>query len=84
MKKRCEVPIDSSDIFWKIYVVERSDLDGREPVIQLEWGWTAGMSDEQMQRRADDAPKGKGFVRTTLSMARELRDDLSKIIDQHE
>lgn len=79
-----EVPIDPDSIFWKIYAIERSDLKEREPVIQLEWGWTAGMSDEDLKNIADDAPQGKGMVQTTLSMAKELRDDLDKIISKYD
>jgi len=78
-----EVTIPASSILWKINVVERSDLKEREPVIQLEWGWTAGMSDEELENYAEDAPRGKDVVQTTLSMAEELRDDLDKIIAQH-
>jgi len=72
-------------IFWKIYAkeIEHSKENGPatgEPVIELEWGWTAGMSEELLKKYADDAPQGKDSVQTTLSMAIELRDELNKII----
>lgn len=76
-------------MFWRIFVKEL-DLPESEcplhggPVIELEWGWTGGMTEEEMEDLADDAPRGKDSVCTTLDSARELRDRLSEIIAGHE
>ena len=76
-------------MFWRIFVKEldlpKSQLPcGGEPAIELEWGWTADMTDEDLENLADDAPKDKDSVCITLSFARDLRDRLSEIIAKHD
>jgi len=76
-------------MFWNIFAKEVQLPEGKNPAggecaIQLEWGWTAGMTEEDMENYADDAPTGKDSVLTTVGMARELRDKLDEIIAQHE
>jgi hypothetical protein len=77
------VELKSSDMYWNIHAKE-VDENPKDPVIILEWGWTAGMTEEQLANYAEDAPTGKEQVKTTLSMAKELRDQLDNIIKQHE
>ena len=84
-----EVVLDSSSIFWKIYAKEvqtppNEQPADKQPIIQLEWGWTAGMSEKDLENYAEDAPQGKETVLTTLQMAEELRDQLNEIISRHE
>jgi len=76
-------------MFWNILAKEVQMPEGEGPacggpVVELEWGWTAGMSEEEAGRCAADAPTGKDSVLTTLDMARGLRDRLSEIIARHE
>lgn len=76
-------------MFWNIFAKEVQLPEGRrpasgEPVIELEWGWTAGMTKKDMENYADDAPVGKDSVFTTVGMAKELRDRLDEIIAKHE
>lgn len=76
-------------MFWNIFpkevqLPEGEGPAGGEPAIELEWGWTAGMSAKDMENYADDAPTGKESVFTTLSGAKELRDRLDEIIVRHE
>ena len=78
------VPIDPSDVFWKVYAKELDLPSEKSTVIQLEWGWTAGMSEEELENYAKDAPEGKASVLTTLEMATELRDQLNEIISKHQ
>ncbi len=82
------VPIESSDVYWAIYVTEPNLPEGQLPAgqkhaIQLEWGWTAGMSEEELKGIAEDSPMGKEHVRITLDMAEKLRDDLTAILAKH-
>lgn len=78
-----EVVLKPEDIFWNIVpIVRDAGLDGI--VVELQWGWTAGMTPEQMKNYAEDAPKGYDKVATNLDMARELRDKLNVIIEQYE
>lgn len=75
-------------MFWNIFAKEVQLPEGEAPaggpVIELEWGWTAGMTEEDMENYADDAPTGKDSVLTTLDMAKGLRDRLDEIISRHE
>ena len=78
-------------MFWNIFAKEVQMPKGEEsfggdPAIELSWGWTACLSDEEVENLsdADDVPKGKDSVLTTLSMAKELRHRLDEIIARHE
>jgi len=73
-------------MFWRIHAKKVDMPDGEEPVgdipvIELSWGWTAGMTSEELAELADDAPQGYESVLTTLDMLELLRDDLDGIID---
>jgi hypothetical protein len=77
---RVELPFDS--IWWKICPVVREDL-GDGIAVELQWGWTAGMSEEELKNWADDAPTGYESVTTTLDMADELADKLKEIVKKY-
>lgn len=77
------VPIGFDDVYWAIHATELDLPKENDPIIQLEWGWAAGMSDEDMKDIAADAPTGKETVKTTLRMAIRLRDQLNVIIAKH-
>lgn len=83
MSDEYSVPIGSGDIFWNLVPIAReTKRDG--VLVELQWGWTAGMSEEDMKDYADDAPKGYNSVVTNLEMAKILRDNLDKIISKYE
>lgn len=71
-----------NSILWNVHPVAREAEEG--VVVDLEWGWTAGMSEEDMKTLAPDCPRGHDFVRTTLRHAKLLRDALNEIIEKHE
>lgn len=76
-------------MFWNIFAKEVQMPKGEEPTgggpaIELTWGWSACLSDEEAENLSDDVPKGKDSVLTTLSMAKELRYRLDEIIARHE
>ncbi len=79
-----EVPIREGDMFWKVYAKHDAEAQERHPakhpIIELSWGWTAGMSPENISEMADDCPTGQYAVSTTLDFAKELRDNLDEII----
>ena len=77
------VEIKPESIYWNIYAKEFIEKQEEEPVIILEWGWTAGLTEEQLANYAEDAPVGKEEVRTTLTQAKELRDQLDNIINKY-
>lgn len=82
------VEIRSADIYWEqIHVREITDKMERpanQPVgIQLEWGWTAGMSEEDLKNVAEDAPQGFDVLRITLSGAERLVERLQEVIAKH-
>lgn len=66
-------------MYWNITPVVKENE--RDVVVELQWGWTAGMSEKDLENYADDAPRGWDSVSTTLDMAEELRDKLTLIID---
>jgi len=80
------VPIDDNSIYWMLKAREITGLPkGKQPcggnkVVQVEWGWSAGMSDEELANMADDAPNWKYSVRTTLEMAEEFHKELGDLI----
>jgi len=83
------VPIHDEDVFWRIHAIEVEMSKDKRPagggrVIQLEWGWTAGMSEEDRKNYAEDAPDWKYSVKTTIDMAKMLRDELDELINKYE
>lgn len=77
------IPIRSSNMLWVILAREGAP-DRHVPTVVLEWGWDAGLTDEELAQRAPDAPRGKGTVRTTLDMAKSLHAELGQLIAQLE
>jgi len=82
-QKSFEIKDPAHNVFWKIDAIARK-TEQNDVVVELQWGWTAGMSEEDLKNCADDAPQGYEYVKTTLEMAKQLRDDLNKIIEQYE
>jgi len=82
------VPIDDNSMFWMLHAREITGLPkGKQPggggkVVQVEWGWTAGMSEEEIANIADDAPDWRYSVRTTLDMAEAFHKELGELITQ--
>lgn len=68
-------------IRWNIIPILKEDQG--EWVVELQWGWTAGMSEEQLANWAEDAPRGYDCVLTNPEMAEELRDRLTKLLEKH-
>lgn len=70
------------DIFWYVnpFFVDGGD-DGS--LVQLQWGWTAGMTEKDFENLADDAPKGLGAVTMTFNAAVDLRDKLNLLIENN-
>jgi len=77
------VEIKPESMYWQVYAKELDNIQGEEPVIILEWGWTAGLTEEQLANYAEDAPMGREEVKTTLTMAKELKDQLDNIINKY-
>ena len=67
----------SSGLFWRI-IAKRAGKDGKDKLVSLQWGWTAGMTKKQLANY--DGPKGKGEIITTMEFAEELRDELTKLL----
>jgi hypothetical protein len=77
-----EVLIPFDAVLWNIKpVVRESEGDGI--LVELQWGWTAGMFEEDLKNIADDAPTGHDSVTTNLDMIEELRDELNVIIEKY-
>ncbi len=73
------VEIGSQSIFWNIELVAKEDAaDGK--YAELQWGWLAGMSEEELKNVAEDARSSRwkvvDFVRILPDQAKELRDKI--------
>lgn len=69
-------------IFWDIHAeplgyVEEEELE----LVQLQWGWTAGCSQEFVSSLADDSPSGFDSLTITMEVVRDLRDRLNQILE---
>lgn len=71
-----------TDIIWRIHVV-KSDVKGApdSPCVALEWGWTAGLTEEDLKNYAEDAPRGKDSVIIGVCDIPLLICDLFKHLD---
>ena len=79
------VPIHFDDMFWQIQAKLLEEKNGDEPIIELSWGWCAGMTDEEIKEELDgDSPTHTEKVRILLSGAKWLRDQLDYIIKENE
>ena len=80
MDKEYLIPIKFDDIFWEIQTKLLDEKNGDEPIIEMEWGWSAGLTKEELLQISEDDPIGKNGVRILLSQAKRLRNSLDKII----
>jgi hypothetical protein len=80
------VEIRPDDIRWEIELLATGGVFqagkgwAKEPDIELQWGWTAGMTEEELENYADDAPRGHDSVKLSLDSARRLRDKLDDLL----
>ncbi|MCK9458203.1 MAG: hypothetical protein M0R80_00860 [Proteobacteria bacterium] len=72
------VEIDSQEVFWNVTLVPKENPGDNydSKYAELQWGWTAGMSEEDLKNVADDAPKGYDYVRLLPDQAIDLRNQL--------
>ena len=83
-----DTSIELSDdcMYWNLHAKEIINIPagkqpcGDEKVIQVEWGWTAGLTEDELKNLAEDAPDWKYSVKTTLPMAEEFYSRLGKLI----
>ena len=76
------INFNSNDMFWNISVVDTGKLNGNEPILELQWGWTAGLEPDLIKEieSCEDNPTGYESVKILLTQAQSLRDDLDKMI----
>ena len=83
---KTQVTINDAEMYWDLYPVEVTDMpDGKGPVgndkvVAIEWGWTAGLTEDEKKNYAEDAPDWKYSVKTTLPMAEEFYSRLGELI----
>jgi hypothetical protein len=63
------------DIRWYAHV--EPIRKGEEDLLKLSWGWTAGMTPEQIARLTDDDPKGHVELFIQKDQALQLIADLA-------
>ena len=83
---KTQVDLNDRDIYWDLYPVEVKNISpgkgpaGNDKVISIEWGWTAGLTKDELQNYAEDAPDWKYSVKTTLEFAEEFYEKLGELI----
>ncbi len=78
------VKIPFNGIYWNLQAIEDEEEKTGKKLVRLEWGWGAGMTDEQrIDCENDDCPAGYETVTTTLTVAVLLVVELMKIIEKN-
>ena len=78
------VKIDFNSIYWNLQAIEDEEASTGKKLIRLEWGWGAGLTDEErIEAEEDNCPAGYETVTTTLNGACMLVVELMKIIEKH-
>jgi hypothetical protein len=73
------VPIKFDDIFWEVHVVKTNRKNFNEPIVELQWGWSAGMTEEERQNIDKDSPNGYKSLPITLSAAIRLANEINNL-----
>jgi len=84
MAEECKVEIKSSDILWRVFVSKSEQVEYGYPLVELSWGWTAGMTKQEVEELDDDVPSGHHTLQLQLKDAIELRDRLTEEIGKIE
>lgn len=74
------VRLEPPGIFWNIFAKQVWVRGEKKPCVELSWGWTACLSDKQIENIADDTPKGHDSLIITEDIAKELLTSLTKIL----
>ena len=74
------IPIKFDDIFWEVQVVKTDRKNHNEPIIELQWGWSAGMTDEERKNIDEDSPNGYKSLPITLSAAKRLANRINTLV----
>jgi hypothetical protein len=53
-------------------------------LVEMQWGWDAWATPEELANRGDDVPSGFDGVVMNIEQARELRDQLTAIVESSE
>jgi hypothetical protein len=78
------IPIKFDDIFWEVQVVKTDRKNRDEPIVELQWGWSAGMTDEECKSMDEDSPSGYKSLPITLSAAKKLAEKINILIENFE
>lgn len=78
------IPIKFDDIFWEVQIVKTNRKNFDEPIVELQWGWSAGMTDEERKAMDDDSPSGYKSLPITLSAAKNLAHRINMLVEKFE
>jgi hypothetical protein len=78
------IPIKFDDIFWEVQVVETNKKNRDEPIVELQWGWSAGMTDKERKAMDEDSPSGYKSLPITLSAAKRLANKINALVEKLE
>jgi hypothetical protein len=78
------VKIEFNSIYWNLQAIEAEEDKTGKKLIRLEWGWGAGLTDEErIEAEEDNSPAGYETVTTTLDGAAMLVVELVKILEKN-
>lgn len=78
------IPIKFDDIFWEVQIVKTNRKNFDEPIVELQWGWSAGMTDEERKNVDEDSPSGYKSLPITLSAAKNLAHRINMLVEKIE
>jgi len=78
------VKIEFDSVYWNLQPIETEEPETGKPLIRFEWGWGAGLTDEQrIENEKDNVPAGYESVTTTLEGAAMLVSELLEILEKN-
>lgn len=81
MKK---IKIKFNDIYWNVFPIEILEPNTNKRLVRLEWGWGAGMTDEErIQCEKNNVPAGFKSVTMNMDGVAMLFNNLLEILQKN-
>ena len=80
MSGETQVELDFFESYWRMHPSKSEETCRGESVYLLEYGWDAGMTEEEVAKMAEDSPGGKIVVKMVEEQLRDLRDDINELL----
>ncbi len=78
------VKIEFDSIYWNLKAIEVEEEKTGKKLVRLEWGWGAGLTEEERREAEEDnSPAGFESVTTTMDGVAILVNSLVKILEKN-